>query len=158
MNLSGSGVPADVKIPDIVVDGKVIATGVWNHDARTITYTLNSNVDDLKSVTGSINLSVFVDQKVVQSEGSQQFAVTLNNQYSDSRYTNVVYSNPATRIDGAYSLRAYLTNINLTNGTYDHVIYLNENGRNNNNYNEILQIVSKGASSFSAKNNYYSCL
>ncbi|HEM4928301.1 TPA: hypothetical protein U1148_001915, partial [Streptococcus suis] len=150
LNLSGSGVPADVKIPNIVVDGKVIATGVWNHDARTITYTLNSNVDDLQSVTGNINLSVFVDQKVVQSEGSQQFTITLNNQDQATQSSYIRYSDPVSRSDGAYSLRAYLTNINLTNGTYDHVIYLNENGRNNNNYNEILQIVSKGASSFSA--------
>ncbi|WP_449455635.1 Ig-like domain-containing protein [Streptococcus suis] len=124
LNLSGSGVPADVKIPNIVVDGKVIATGVWNHDARTITYTLNSNVDDLQSVTGSINLSVFVDQKVVQSEGSQQFTITLNNQHQATQSSYIRYSDPVSRSDGAYSLRAYLTNINLTNGTYDHVIVI----------------------------------
>ncbi|MFM0820595.1 Ig-like domain-containing protein, partial [Streptococcus suis] len=150
LNLSGSGIPENVKIPDIVVNGKVVATGVWNHDTRTITYTLNSNVDNLKSVRGSINLSVFVDQKEVQGEGSQQFTVTLNGQYQDSQYSNVIYSNPAVNLNGMYSIRAYLTNINLTDGTYDHVIYLNENGRNNSNYNEIVQIVSKGASSFLA--------
>ncbi|HFU4489921.1 TPA: Ig-like domain-containing protein, partial [Streptococcus suis] len=149
LNLSGSGMPADVKIPNIVVDGKIIATGTWDHESRTILYTLNSNVNTLSSVTGSINLSIFVDQKVVQSEGRQEFTVTLNDQYQASRSSTVLYSNPTSRADGSYSIRAFLTNLNLTEGTYDHVIYLNENGKNNYGTNEILQIVSNGASYFS---------
>ncbi|HEP1840616.1 TPA: hypothetical protein VCA25_002093, partial [Streptococcus suis] len=149
LNLSGSGMPADVKIPNIVAEGKIIATGTWDHESRTILYTLNENVNNLSSVSGSISLSIFVDQKVVQNEGNQKFTVYVNNQYQASRDANVEYSNPTSRYDGSYSIRAFLTNLNLTEGTYDHVIYLNENGKNNYGTNEILQIVSNGASYFS---------
>ncbi|NQR72133.1 KxYKxGKxW signal peptide domain-containing protein, partial [Streptococcus suis] len=130
LNTTGNGVVNEAIVPDIIVDGKVIAEGIWDYNTRTITYTMTDYVTNASSISGEIELSVFVDQRTVQNEGNQTFTVTVDGQ-SISKSQDVVYADPVSN-NGMYSIRSFFTNINRHAGTYEQVVYLNENNNNTN--------------------------
>ncbi|MFH6625141.1 Ig-like domain-containing protein, partial [Streptococcus suis] len=139
LNTTGNGVVNDAVIPNIVVNGNIVATGTWDYASRTITYTMTEYVTNNDNISGQIELSVFVDQRTVQNEGVQTFTVTVDGE-TVSKSQNVVYSNPASN-GGMYSIRSFFTNIDRKAGTYEQVVYLNENGMNTNlRYNDSLTV------------------
>ncbi|HEL1601708.1 TPA: KxYKxGKxW signal peptide domain-containing protein, partial [Streptococcus suis] len=139
LNTTGNGVVNDAVIPNIVVNGNIVATGTWDYASRTITYTMTEYVTNNNNISGQIELSVFVDQRTVQNEGVQTFNVTVDGE-TVSKSQNVVYSNPASN-GGMYSIRSFFTNIDRKAGTYEQVVYLNENGMNTNlRYNDSLTV------------------
>ncbi|HHT7739925.1 TPA: Ig-like domain-containing protein, partial [Streptococcus suis] len=136
LNTTGNGVANDAVIPNIVVNGNVVATGTWDYVSRTITYTMTEYVTNNDNISGQIELSVFVDQRTVQNEGYQTFTVTVDGE-TVSKSQNVVYSDPASN-GGMYSIRSFFTR---KAGTYEQVVYLNENGMNTNlRYNDSLTV------------------
>ncbi|HEL1930780.1 TPA: KxYKxGKxW signal peptide domain-containing protein, partial [Streptococcus suis] len=139
LNTTGNGVVNDAVIPNIVVNGNVVATGTWDYVSRTITYTMTEYVTNNDNISGQIELSVFVDQRTVQNEGYQTFTVTVDGE-TVSKSQNVAYSDPASN-GGMYSIRSFFTNIDRKAGTYEQVVYLNENGMNTNlRYNDSLTV------------------
>ncbi len=68
LNTTGNGVVNDAVIPNIVVNGNIVATGTWDYASRTITYTMTEYVTNNNNISGQIELSVFVDQRTVQNE------------------------------------------------------------------------------------------
>ncbi|WP_342447847.1 Ig-like domain-containing protein [Staphylococcus agnetis] len=83
-NVNTSGISTARKLPDILNGSLVMATGQLI-DNNTIRYTFTDYIDNKVNVTGNLSLNLFIEPKVVTSEGNQTITATLNGQTTEKQ-------------------------------------------------------------------------
>ncbi|WP_338132228.1 SdrD B-like domain-containing protein [Staphylococcus delphini] len=117
--------------------GEVIATGTYDLDSRTITYTFTDYVDKHDNVKVSLNLLAYVERDVVKNEGIHNFEAEVGGE-KISKNLNVKYQVPFEQRN--VNLNSFYDEYDNVTGEYSQTAYINPKG----NYLVKPEVVIKG--------------
>ncbi|XCC72832.1 SdrD B-like domain-containing protein [Staphylococcus delphini] len=117
--------------------GEVIATGTYDLDSRTITYTFTDYVDKHDNVKVSLNLLAYVERDVVKNEGIHNFEAEVAGE-KISKNLNVKYQVPFEQRN--VNLNSFYDEYDNVTGEYSQTAYINPKG----NYLVKPEVVIKG--------------
>ncbi|WP_198649586.1 fibrinogen-binding adhesin SdrG C-terminal domain-containing protein [Staphylococcus agnetis] len=120
-NVNTSGISTARKLPDILNGSLVMATGqlIDNH---TIRYTFTDYINNKVNVTGNLSLNLFIDPKVVTSEGNQTITATLNGKVT----TKEVFIDylEGKNLNGV-NINGFIEYLDKNKNTFKHIAYVN---------------------------------
>ncbi|MCO4347765.1 fibrinogen-binding adhesin SdrG C-terminal domain-containing protein [Staphylococcus agnetis] len=120
-NVNTSGISTARKLPDILNGSLVMATGqlIDNH---TIRYTFTDYINNKVNVTGNLSLNLFIDPKVVTSEGNQTITATLNGQTTSKEV--VIDYLEGVNLRGV-NINGSIEYLDKNTNTFKHIAYVN---------------------------------
>ena len=120
-NVNTSGISTARKLPDILNGSLVMVTGqlIDNH---TIRYTFTDYINNKVNVTGNLSLNLFIDPKVVTSEGNQTITATLNGKVT----TKEVFIDylEGKNLNGV-NINGSIEYLDKNKNTFKHIAYVN---------------------------------
>ncbi|PTH31053.1 hypothetical protein BU586_04365 [Staphylococcus agnetis] len=120
-NVNTSGISTARKLPDILNGFLVMATGQLI-DNNTIRYTFTDYINNKVNVTGNLSLNLFIDPKVVTSEGNQTITATLNGKVT----TKEVFIDylEGKNLNGV-NINGSIEYLDKNKNTFKHIAYVN---------------------------------
>ncbi|WP_214540523.1 SdrD B-like domain-containing protein [Staphylococcus pseudintermedius] len=103
-------------------NGQVIALGNYDVDSHTLTYTFTDVVNNLENVTGSFNLTQFMDRQVAKDSQTYQLNYEIAGEKLDTQI-RVNYGQYYTVGDS--NLKSMITMEDPKSGDYEQYIYVN---------------------------------
>lgn len=103
-------------------NGQVIALGNYDVDSHTLTYTFTDVVNNLENVTGSFNLTQFMDRQVAKDSQTYQLNYEIAGEKLDTQI-RVDYGQYYTVGDS--NLKSMITMEDPKSGDYEQYIYVN---------------------------------
>ncbi|WP_105992432.1 fibrinogen-binding adhesin SdrG C-terminal domain-containing protein, partial [Staphylococcus agnetis] len=120
-NVNTSGISTARKLPDILNGSLVMATGQLI-DNNTIRYTFTDYINNKVNVTGNLSLNLFIDPKVVTSEGNQTITATLNGQTTSKEV--VIDYLEGVNLRGV-NINGSIEYLDKNTNTFKHIAYVN---------------------------------
>ncbi|WP_420852988.1 SdrD B-like domain-containing protein [Staphylococcus lutrae] len=102
--------------------GELIATGRYDLNTRTLTYTFTDFVDKHNNVSAQLNLLSYIERDVVKQAGPQKVDVTVAGQTTsrtfDVKYQDVISENNV-------NINSFFDEFDFVSGEYSQVAYVN---------------------------------
>ncbi|MCD8906041.1 fibrinogen-binding adhesin SdrG C-terminal domain-containing protein, partial [Staphylococcus chromogenes] len=120
-NVNTHGISSTRKLPDLKNGSVVMATGQLL-DEHNIRYTFTDYIDNKVNVVGSLSLNLFIDPKVVTTEGKQTITSQLNGK-ATTKDVNIAYLNGIN--NRGLNINGSIEYINKETNTFKHIAYVN---------------------------------
>ena len=120
-NVNTHGISTARKLPDLKNGSIVMATGQLI-DEHNIRYTFTDYINNKVNVVGSLSLNLFIDPKVVTTEGKQTITSQLNNQ-TTTKDVNIAYLNGIN--NWGLNINGSIEYLNKETNTFKHIAYVN---------------------------------
>ena len=120
-NVNTHGISSTRKLPELKNGSVVMATGQLL-DEHNIRYTFTDYIDNKVNVVGSLSLNLFIDPKVVTTEGKQTITSQLNGK-ATTKDVNIAYLNGIN--NRGMNINGSIEYINKETNTFKHIAYVN---------------------------------
>ncbi|ANZ34538.1 fibronectin-binding protein FnbA [Staphylococcus carnosus] len=126
LNYFGNSTPQSTKIPDLMNGDQVVASGAFNPDDNSLTYTFTDYVDTHDNVTGSFNLPLWADRNNAKDSGNYPVTTTVAGEaFNDNVQIN--YRTNDSQLSS--NIDSFITHTDQATGDYQQVIYVNPQGK-----------------------------
>ena len=120
-NVNTHGISSTRKLPELKNGSVVMAKGQLL-DEHNIRYTFTDYIDNKVNVVGSLSLNLFIDPKVVTTEGKQTITSKINGK-ATTKEVNIAYLNGIN--NRGLNINGSIEYINKETNTFKHIAYVN---------------------------------
>lgn len=130
LNYYGNSTPSSSKIPDLMNGTEVVATGAFNPDSNSLTYTFSDYVNNHDNVTGHFEIPLYADRQAAPTDGT--YPVQTN--VAGETYSTDIDINYRTS-DSPYpsNVDSFITTTDRNTGEYRQIVYVNPQGKQSYN-------------------------